>query len=684
MSKRYRAFVSYSHADEQWAVWLHRELEKYKIPRHIRAENPQIPVRLNPVFLDRQELASSGDLSSSIKEALAQSEALLLVCSHNAAASKWVNEEIKAYRNVNPGGLILCFMVSGSPDPEDSDCAFPSALLYPDGQDTPVEPLAADVRETADGQRGALLKIVSGLIGVGVDALRRRDHQRRVRLLSGIAALATFVSAVTIVLAIAAVNSRNEAEIRRGQAEELIDFMLVELRAKLEPQGKLSLLDSVGDKAVKYFSALGKLGTEKELLMRAMALRQIGEVRFDQGYLEPALNAFEESLQLTEKLYQNAPDNDEILFEHSQSEFWVGYVAWSRHDFADAERSFKQYYTFSLALAERNPNQKYQMELVYALSNLAALARDFNDLPMASAHIDEAITHSRDMLANSPNDNELLFELSASLSFLGSILTQQAFFAEGEATFQELFDIQYALHEKDIDRKYSYQFCLSAYLLGDVQLYQGKLDKALQSYKSALGVIEKLVESDPENASFRATHYRVLRGLGTMALVSGDDEQAVSYLEAGRNGFELLLEEDPTNNIDAGNLATIEAYLAQYTLQNGDPDKALILSSSAYDWVSTSIDGSRLSARNRPLALNIIDIHARVLAHNDRKNLSKEIARGGLALIEDESRVSIFERAILAKLHSQLGENDRSSRIERDLGSQGFRDPRHSREFAYF
>ena len=51
-------------------------------------------------------------------------------------------------------------MVSGSPDPGDSDCAFPSALLDPDGQDTPVEPLAADARETADGKRGALLKMV--------------------------------------------------------------------------------------------------------------------------------------------------------------------------------------------------------------------------------------------------------------------------------------------------------------------------------------------------------------------------------------------------------------------------------------------------------------------------------------------------------------------------------------------
>ncbi len=32
---KYWAFISYSHADEKWASWLHRILEAYKLPKQV-------------------------------------------------------------------------------------------------------------------------------------------------------------------------------------------------------------------------------------------------------------------------------------------------------------------------------------------------------------------------------------------------------------------------------------------------------------------------------------------------------------------------------------------------------------------------------------------------------------------------------------------------------------------------
>jgi tetratricopeptide (TPR) repeat protein len=684
MDKRYRGFISYSHADEKWALWLHRQLERYRVPGHIRKSDPAIPARLNPIFLDRQELASSQDLGSSIRDALTQSSALLLVCSPDAAASKWVNEEIKAYRQLCPEGNILCFMVAGSPNPEAPDCAFPPALLDRGDTKPKAEPLAADVSEHADGKRGALLKIISGLLGVGVDALRRRDQQRRIRVLGSISALATIVSVVTIVLAISAVNARNEADLRRTQAEELIDFMLVELRSQLEPQGKLSLLDSVGEKAMQYFSALGSIGTEKELLMRAMALRQIGEVRFNQGQLEPALSAFEESHQLTQQLYENTPDNDDILFEHSQSEFWIGNVAWSRHDLIGAEQSFSRYYDFSALLAKRSPLQKYEMELVYALSNLAALARDSNELTKAKIHIDEVIERSRKILSDAPNDNQLRLELSDSLSFLASILTQQARLLESESTFQEAFNIQQQLHQMDIDYEYSEKFGYVSYMLGDVQLNLGKLNDAKQNYQVALGVFQQLVESDPEYSQYKVGYYRACSGLGTIGLVNGEIEEAIPHLLTARNGFQFILKENPSHVYSTVLLAEVEAYLAQHALQNGELDKALSLSSVAYETMDTLINEQLFSSRTITRVLNVIDIHARILFHNGEKSLSHEVATRALTLNDRNGQSNILEKAILAKLYSQVGAESEARRLENELTLQGFRDPRHSRAFAYF
>ena len=46
---KYRAFISYSHADEKWARWLHRSLETYRVPRRLVGQKTQfgpVPARL--------------------------------------------------------------------------------------------------------------------------------------------------------------------------------------------------------------------------------------------------------------------------------------------------------------------------------------------------------------------------------------------------------------------------------------------------------------------------------------------------------------------------------------------------------------------------------------------------------------------------------------------------------------
>lgn len=65
---RYWAFISYSHADEAWARWLHKALETYTVPRRlVGGPHPdgRIPQRLYPVFRDRDELPSSHELGRS-------------------------------------------------------------------------------------------------------------------------------------------------------------------------------------------------------------------------------------------------------------------------------------------------------------------------------------------------------------------------------------------------------------------------------------------------------------------------------------------------------------------------------------------------------------------------------------------------------------------------------------------
>jgi hypothetical protein len=72
-AKKYWAFISYAHEDEVWAAWLHKTLERFRVPQQLvgRASmEEKIPQRLFPVFRDRDELPGSFDLSAKIKGSL--------------------------------------------------------------------------------------------------------------------------------------------------------------------------------------------------------------------------------------------------------------------------------------------------------------------------------------------------------------------------------------------------------------------------------------------------------------------------------------------------------------------------------------------------------------------------------------------------------------------------------------
>ncbi|HEY8682676.1 MAG TPA: toll/interleukin-1 receptor domain-containing protein, partial [Rhodanobacter sp.] len=134
---RYRAFISYSHQDKSWANWLHKALEAYRVPRRLVGVTTTagvVPVRLTPIFRDRDELPSATDLNATVQEALEHSACLIVICSPHAARSRWVNEEIHAFKRLGRADRILCLIVgtrpAGEEDERELEHYFPPALRY--------------------------------------------------------------------------------------------------------------------------------------------------------------------------------------------------------------------------------------------------------------------------------------------------------------------------------------------------------------------------------------------------------------------------------------------------------------------------------------------------------------------------------------------------------------------------
>lgn len=71
---RYRAFISYSHADRRIAGDLHQRLERYVLPRALDVALPHDKRQLRPIFRDEAELVPGPDLPSRIQSALEAAE----------------------------------------------------------------------------------------------------------------------------------------------------------------------------------------------------------------------------------------------------------------------------------------------------------------------------------------------------------------------------------------------------------------------------------------------------------------------------------------------------------------------------------------------------------------------------------------------------------------------------------
>lgn len=267
----YMAFISYSHSDNRdngrkWADWLHQTLETYEIPADLvgrpNQANQPIPRQIYPVFQDEKELSASADLSTALRAALARSRHLVFLSSPRSAASPYVIQELRYFKQLGRGERITALILAGEPEHGEQQRplqCFPEVLRYrvdAEGRiDTacPEEPLAADVRLPggpeqgfttpeayrryllAQGQRGkreidssvrqyrerlelAKLKIIAAILQVPLGELTKRNQayqlekmRRKNRIIKGVAAAIGLLAVAAALAGLFAWDQRNQA-----------------------------------------------------------------------------------------------------------------------------------------------------------------------------------------------------------------------------------------------------------------------------------------------------------------------------------------------------------------------------------------------------------------------------------------------------------------------------------------
>lgn len=510
---RYGAFISYNHADRNRARWLHRALERYRIPAKLvgrPALQGTVPRRLGRIFRDIDELPAARDLSAEVRAAIAASACLIVVCSPAGAASHWVAREIALFRELHPDRPVLAALFEGEP----AD-AMPAVLLRGvDGVE--AEPLAADFREGRDGKRLALLKLVAGAVGVPLDALVQRDAQARVRRVTTITLVAAALLIVMAGLTILAVRARGEAELRRAQAEGLVEFMLTDLRGRLKEVGRLDVLRQANERALAYYGEQDLAQLPPDVLARrARAIMTIGEDALAAKDTPRARAAFVQANRITRALIDRQPDQYDVVFAHAQGEFYLGLLHFKAGELTATEPHFEAYAALANRLKTLNPaDPRSAEEVSYATGNLCALRLEQKRAVQAVALCGDALRAAQALARREP---------------------------KAEQRWREVANRQG--------------------WLADAQFEVSNLEAALDLRRQQVALIERLLAPDPQNARNRRMLVWAERALAKMEMNHGDLPSAIGHMRAAVADLRKMTELDTENQELATILTEMKAEL---------------------------------------------------------------------------------------------------------------------------
>jgi tetratricopeptide (TPR) repeat protein len=362
----------------------------------------------------------------------------------------------------------------------------------------------------------------------------------------GVAAGALVASALAVGIGVALVEA-NDAKRQRVQAEGLIEFMLGDLRRKLQPVGRLDVLDAVGSKALAYYAEqdAGQLDADS-LGRRARALHLIGEIAERRGSIDEALRVFRRAADSTGELMARYPRDGQRIFDHAQSVFWVGYIARQRGQAPDAEAAFRTYQELAQRLIKLDPNNlDWRIETAYAAQNLGVVYLESS----RSAQALNAFVDTRDAWTGIVTARpELNLELAKTWGWIAKA-------REALGDFNGAIDAQRTKVEalakapgSGKDRSAQQLLADASYEVGRLQLALGHYAAARQSAQDGLARFEALSATDGTNTDWLVRTTFARASLAGIEIALGERGAARADLDRASADTARLLSTDATRN----------------------------------------------------------------------------------------------------------------------------------------
>ncbi|MEW6982669.1 winged helix-turn-helix domain-containing protein [Colwelliaceae bacterium 6471] len=369
------------------------------------------------------------------------------------------------------------------------------------------------------------------LITLSVNKLKRAN---RIRKIIAATFVVSFVSLAW--LSVTLIEKNQQITTTRNNAENLISFMLGDLKDKLAPLGKLELLYIVADKTLDYFKVAGTDHlTGKALNQWVESLHILGEVNisknnfaeaeayFNQTHtalkqaLSQGLNHLSELDQEHDKSNdkngnkRNAADNGNSGYNNHENlleltmlaNYWLGYSAYLQVDYEKAEPYWENYLEYANQLMQLFPNDNWRLEQSYALNNLGSLAEKTNQLDSASHYFEQSAQIKLTLLETKPNNTTIRADLADTRSWQSNIHAKAGKLKIAISYLHDALAQVEKIHLTDPTFKYIEHLSELEHKQALMYYDAGDLDEAQNYSAKAQKNIEQLTANDNKNELFK-------------------------------------------------------------------------------------------------------------------------------------------------------------------------------------
>ena len=434
--------------------------------------------------------------------------------------------------------------------------------------------LAADLRRFQTGQ------LVAAHDYSRRDLMRRflRRHRAAVTL----AALCAAAIAVVAVVSFQRILSEREhaeqerlfAERERAGAEDLVQFLVYDLRRKLRTVGRLDVLSGVADRVESYYLTTASGRAELPATLRARA--ELDDLRAEVANSAGDGAAADRHLRRGLALIERAPATpraDEVRAALLAS---MGLRAARRAELERARALFLESVRVRRAIRATDPAQRRRndLELTGTLKRAAVLAERMGAPSDAEREWKEAASILEGYRARDGG-----VDAAAGLGEIQLARGQNRFRRGDLDGAQEFLDLALAAGTATTAREpRNTQFqslltwsCLS---LADLAGARGQLDAA-QRLSERAGESARLIAAiEPASATWQSALGRAEMNLGGFALERKDTASAVEHLRSAQKAYEALVARDPSDNEIRRAAAVSIAQLAEAETGLRDTDEA--------------------------------------------------------------------------------------------------------------